>query len=479
MQAVHLAILAGYLLVMVAIAVVITRRGKIRSGDDFMFAGRSLSSPVLVGTLLATWVGSGTIVGGANFVYTYGPLAGMIFFAGGPIGILVLCLIASRVRRASRYTLPELLEVRFGSGVRTAAAVVTILAYLGIAASQFMGGGYVLSLITPMSATEGTILVAVIVTLLTISGGLFSVAYTDFLSTLVIVGALIISVPVVFMAIGGFDTYWSELPQTATTVTGGLSWIQLLGFFLPTLLLLLADQNMYQRLTAARDEKQARSAALGMLGASFAVYIPVTLLASAAIILLPGIDADMAILGLAAEGHVPVIIGGLILACAAAFVITTGSSYMLSCASNLTYDLYARFVDRESTGAQRLRIQRGAVLVVAVIAFALGTFFPTVLDLQMYSYTVYGAAMVPAVFAVLFWKRATPAGAFAALIAGAITTVLWQMFGGTVEAMLGMDEIEGVLVALPVAVLALVAVSLVTRPRASAPEEEPSAQPVR
>ncbi|MDS1269039.1 sodium:solute symporter family protein [Lipingzhangella sp. LS1_29] len=477
MQAVHLSILAGYLLVMVAIAVAITRRGKIKSGDDFMFAGRSLSRPVLVGTLLATWVGSGTIVGGANFVYSHGPLAGMIFFAGGPVGILVLYLIARRVRRASRYTLPELLEVRFGSGVRTAAALVTILAYLGIAASQFMGGGYVLSLITPLDATEATILVAVIVTLLTISGGLFSVAYTDFLSTLVIVGALIVSVPVVFAAVGGVDAYWSELPQQATTVTGGLSWIQLLGFFLPTLLLILADQNMYQRLTAAKDENQARSAALGMFGASFAVYIPVTLLASAAMILLPQIDADMAILGLAAEGHVPVLIGGLILACAAAFVITTGSSYMLSCASNLTYDLYARFLRSDSTDAQRLRVQRGAVLAVAVIAFVLGMFFPTVLDLQLYSYTVYGAAMVPTVFAVLFWKRATPAGAFAALIAGAVTTVLWQLGGSSVEAALGVDEIEGVLVALPIAVVAMVAVSLLTRPRQTEPSEELHHQP--
>ncbi|GAB3493720.1 sodium:solute symporter family protein [Nocardiopsis coralliicola] len=462
MQTTHLIILAVYLLVMVGIGLYCARSSKLAGGDDFLFAGRRLSTPVMIATLLVTWVGSGTIIGGANFAYTYGPAAGLVFFAGTPLGILVLLLAARRIRRAAKHTIPELLEARFGASVRTVAAVVTTLAYVGLVASQFVGGGYVVALITPLSPTQGALLIAAVVTVLTVTGGLFSVAYTDFASAIVILFALFVSVPLVFAAVDGPGAYWDGLPEQSATLTGGLSGLQLLGYFLPLFLLLLADQNLYQRLAAAKDERSARRSTAGMLVSSFFVFIPVVLLATAASVLMPGINGDESVLRLASEGYVPVLIGGLLLAGAVAFVITTGSSFMLSSASNIVYDLLARFRRAPMADRQALVLQRAAVLGVAVVAVVLGLFFPTVLDLQMYSYTIYGAALTPAVFAVLFWKRATTAGAVAALVVGAAATVGWEAAGAP-------GDVNGVIVALPAAVVALVAASLATR--APAPQD--------
>ena len=88
---------------------------------------------------------------------------------------------------------------------------------------------------------------------------------------------------------------------------------------------------------------------------------------------------------------------GMLIAGFFAFVITTGSSFMLSGASNVAYDLFARFAG-DKIG------ERGTLVVIV-----LGLYFPTptVLDPQMYSYTVHGADITPAVLAVLSWKRAT------------------------------------------------------------------------
>src|SRR5690625_1380327 len=168
MQSVHITILIVYLLVMVAVGAWFSRRRHVNTGDDFMFAGRSLPKPVLIGTLLATWVGSGTIIGGANFAYTYGPLASIFFLAGTPVGIVVLYYVSRKVRSASRYTVPELLESRYGLAARVIAAAITLLTYTGIVAYQFTGGGYIVSLITPMSTDQATLLVTVLVTFLAI-----------------------------------------------------------------------------------------------------------------------------------------------------------------------------------------------------------------------------------------------------------------------------------------------------------------------
>ena len=456
MQTTHIVILGLYLLTMIGIGLYFSRPSKVGGGDDFLFAGRRLPTPVMISTLLVTWVGSGTIIGGANFAYHHGPFAAMIFSAGTPLGILVLLLIARRIRRAARRTVPELLEARFGTGVRTVAAVVTAVAYVGLVAAQFIGGGYVLALISPLDATQGALVVAVVVTMLTVTGGLFSVAYTDFVSAIFILGALLASVPIVFLAVGGPTAYWEGLPEEATTVGGGLTGLQLLGYFLPLFLLLLADQNLYQRLAAAKDERSARNSALGMLASSFLVFIPVGLLATSAAILMPGINGDESILRLASEGHLPTVLGGVLLAGAVSFVVTTGSSFMLSAASNIAYDLFARFGGERVGNRGTLVVQRVSVVAIAAVAIAIGLYFPTVLDLQMYSYTIYGAAITPAVFAVLFWKRATTAGAVAALVAGAATTIGWEVAGAP-------GDLNGVIVALPVAVASLVVVSLLTK----------------
>lgn len=456
MQTTHLVLITAYLLVMVGIGLYFSRSSKLRTGEDFLFAGRSLSTPVMVATLVVTWVGSGTIIGGANFAYNYGPMAGMIFFAGTPLGILVLLLAARRIRRAARHTVPELLEARFGSGVRTVAAVVTTIAYVGLVASQFVGGGYVLSLITPLTTTQGALVVAAVVTILTVTGGLFSVAYTDFVSAILVFGALIVAVPLILVAVGGLPVYWEGLPEASRTPNGGLSPLQLLGYFLPLFLLLLADQNLYQRLAAAQDERSARNSTLGMLIASFFVFVPVIILATSASVLMPGINGDESVLRLATDGHLPTLIGGLLLAGAVAFVVTTGSSFMLSGASNIAFDLFARFGGSKVGERGTLVVQRLSVVGIALIAVALGLYFPTVLDLQMYSYTIYGAAITPAVLAVLFWRRATTAGAVAALITGTVVTIGWELAGAP-------GGFNGVIVALPAAVLALVVASLLTK----------------
>lgn len=111
-------IILFYLVVMSLIGLYFARV-RVKDSDDFMVAGRSLPQWILAGTLLATFVGSGTIVGGASFIYQFGPIAAIFFFAGTPIGIIVLYFfLADRIRGLAKYTVPEILEIRYGAFAR-------------------------------------------------------------------------------------------------------------------------------------------------------------------------------------------------------------------------------------------------------------------------------------------------------------------------------------------------------------------------
>jgi SSS family solute:Na+ symporter len=460
----YLAVILAYLLCMGGWGVYFAKR-RVHTGDEFMLAGRSLPLWVMMGTLLATWVGSGTVVGGAAFIYDRGPLAAIFFFAGAPLGIIIFYFfLAEKVRAAASYTIPEVLESRYGPVARVLAGVCILLAYVGITSYQFIGGGYVLNLTTGLSVEAGSAITAAFIILLALTGGLFSVAYTDAFSALLILFGLVFGLPFVVAAVGGFG-FLSELPAVKRTWTGGLTVPQLLGYFLPVFVLVLGEQNMYQRFAAARDSRTAKQSNIGFFVGDIVVVTLVVILCAAAVLLYPGIKSDTALLTIALR-TLPFVFGAPLLAAAVAFIVTTGDSYLLSCSTNVTHDFYVRFVDPAASQRTRLRLTRGVVLVLGLLAYGLGTFFPSVLAAQMYSYTMYGAALTPAVLAAFLWQRATPAGGIASIVLGGSGTLIWEL---VLQRPLGWNS---VLFSLPLSIAALVVVSLVTTRREPVPEPE-------
>jgi SSS family solute:Na+ symporter len=191
------------------------------------------------------------------------------------------------------------------------------------------------------------------------------------------------------------------------------------------------------------------------------VTVPVALLGSAAVILMPDIVPDTAILSLAGEGYLPAVMGGLLLAGALAFIVTTGSSFLLSGAGNVVYDAVQRMFGVTLDDTQRLRVHRLAILGIGAVAYVLGRFFPTVLELQLYSYTIYGVAIAPPVLAIFFWPRASRWGAISSMTVATVVTIVWEQLGQPFD-------VNSVLVSLPLTLVTLVVVSLLV------PNREPT-----
>ncbi|MQA12358.1 MAG: sodium:solute symporter family protein [Pseudonocardiaceae bacterium] len=461
-NAVILIAVCAYLIVMLAVGIWAGR--KVKNNDDFMLAGQRLGRLILTGTLLATWTGAGTIIGRANFSYTYGPLASIFYSMGAPIGILIIYFfLAKRIRQYSKYTVPQIMQARYGQSVRVLTAIAILLAYSGIMSEQVRGLGYILHLTTGFSEELAKIIGLVMIVFLAFIGGLISVAYTDAISALLIAVGLIGGFVFILIDIGGFAGMAANLPAEKMSWSGGLTSIQLLGYALPTLFLFLGDQNMYQRFSAARSPEIAKKSALGFFFGDVLFYFVVAFLASAAAFLLPAIDADTAILRLATD-TLPLALGMVLLMAGTAFIITTGNSYLLSSAGNLVHDIYRSISRRAEDPRRYLLLTRFAILGLGVLAYTIGEFFPSVLEIQVFSYTMYGAVVTPSLLAVFLWKRATPAGSIASIVTGIVATTSWEFL---------LDkpfDWNSILVSLPLAVLALVVVSLLTKPRTTTSE---------
>ena len=428
---------------------------KIKSSQDFILAGKTLGPVVLMGTLLATWTGSGTITGGPNAIsYAYGlwPAIGSIIPA--VIGAGLLMLIAPKIRAFGKYTISEILETRYGGFAKVLSSIIIILAYVGIVSYQFKGIGFILNITTGISIETGTIIGAVLIIFLATIGGLMAVAPTDALSAFIIVISLIIALPVATIKAGGWTNIVSQVPPDHLKIMGSLTPLQLLGFFLPLLFLMLGDQNMYQRMAASKGDKESKLGAVGWLIGMVIIFPAVSVLAFIARAIFPDIAPGMALISTSLI--LPTCIGGLLLAAATAFVVTTGNSYLLSAATNVTYDLYGTYVKPNATDKEKLICTKIVIPVLGVISFLLIRFFPTILSVQMYSYTIYGAGITPAVLAVFLWKRVNKAGGLASMIAGMASTLTWEIL------LKKPFDLNSVVVSVPIAIIVLILVTYMT-----------------
>ncbi len=417
-----------YLLVLFVFGLRIVKR--LKNKEDFLIAGRSLTAPVLVGTLLATWMGSGDIFSVSDLSYNHG-FSSLIGSSGGWLGIIIVFFIAGRVRRFGQFTVPDILEARYNKWARILATFTTIIAYVTIVSYQFRGGGWVLNIITEGRIQEkhAMALVAFFVIIYTLLAGMLSVAYLDIFNGILMITAIFISVPFLIHHVGGMDYIVANVTPRSNPILGNMTLLQAMGYFVPTLLLALGNGNMYQRFFSAKDEKEAKKSVIGWVIGVILLGIALQSLAVIGSSYFKGLEAKEAgkIILLVAHKGVPVAVGCALIAAVVAIIISTANSFLLVPATNVVRDIYQRFINPDLPDKQMILFSRIVVVVLGIISFSLISFFPRILDAAYAAYTIYGAGITPALIAVFFWKRATVSGGVLSILGGLSVTVIWQV----------------------------------------------------
>jgi len=448
--AIVLAVVVGTLCV---VTVIKTR--SVKDQADFLVAGRKLPWPVLVFTLLSSWIGAGSLFAGAENAYKNG-FAALWQGAGGWAGLIVIALIAGRARRFAQFTVPDLLETRYNATARVMGTIAIVISYTVITSYQFKGGGDILHLIFPesISRDQGMCIIAAFVIVFTAAAGMASIAYLDLVIGALVTIIVIVAVPTVLHKAGGWEQVRSVLPATHFQVLGNLSLSQALGLLLPTMLLLVGNQGMYQKFFSARSEQDAKFAVYGWIVGTLLLE---TLLVTLAVIgsSLFQTDKPREIIPITAFKGLPPLMGAILLGGIFAKVISTANNYLFSPATNLIHDVYGRFVNPGASERRKLVMSRVIVVLLGLFALLQATRFESILKAALYAYTVYGAAVTPVVMAVFFWKRTTTTAAIISIALGTVVTVGWNLAG---------FELDAVYPALGASVISLIVVSLAMPP---------------
>ena len=461
---IYLISIVFYLLLLVAVG--IYKVNSVKNSEDFMVAGRTLPWFILVGTLLATWMGSGSLFSGAGLGYRNG-LAGLWSSGGAWLGIALIYFITKRIRNFGKVTVPDIFEARYGNTAAVLATITTVIAYTTIVSYQFRGGGKVLSMVSDglVSMETGIIITALFAISYTVLAGMYSVVYTDVVNgvlmtigTIVALGFLIIKVGGVTEIISVSESVgkWQLFGNWHLERVGEISGpIIAISFFVPTMLLLMGDANMYQRIFSAQDGGSAKKAVffwiigvvllesvISMLGLAGSVaaakgIIPdlvhnaqsgIPIINDRAMLEARQAGSESVIPAIARFAGLPLFLGLLLVSTMMAIIVSTADSFLLIPATNLTRDVYQKYLNPSASEKQVLLFSRSLVLILGLIAFLLVSQFKTVLNAAFTAYNIYGTSITPALLAAFLWKRATSQGAIASILTGATVTIVWTYF---------------------------------------------------
>ena len=477
---IYLSIILIYLLTLIALGAY--KAKKIKTQSDFAVAGRTLTPWILLGTMLATWLGTGSVLGNAGKAYQTG-LAALILPLGGVLGVVVLTQIAGKVRAYEKFTVPEILGDRFGPTARTLSVIALVIAYMVIVSYQYNAGGAVIHTVlkdvlldssgSPLiSIQTGTIIAAIFIILYTMLAGLVSVAYTDVANGIIILISFVIAIPIFLVKAGGFEGMAISFAEMGKNdhmnFWGVYSGMDIINFCLPSFLLIMGDANMYQRFFASKDAKGAKSATKTLIVAVLIAELMIIVAAWIASSMIPDAEVGKYVLIYASHEFLPPFIGAIMMTTIVGIIISTADSYLLVPTTTLMRDIYLNYFNKNADQAKIVFLSRVLVIVLGIIAYAVSLGFAKsagFFERALYAYTIYGAAITPSLVAALFWKGATKEGAIASILVGTLTTLLWKESSFIMNIV--PDDIYGnmdeVLPAITFSVISLVLVSLLTQ----------------
>lgn len=477
MSQLYVAVLA--IIVVVLLAVAIYRTTRVKTKADYLVAGRTLPAGVLVLTLLTSWIGAGSLFAGAENAYKNG-FAALWQPAGGWFGLLLIYFIAPRARKFAQFTLPDLLEARYNQTARVLGTFAILFAYVGITSYQFKGGGDVLHLIFPdtISSALGTYLIAFFVIVTTALAGMSSVAYMDVAIGSLVTVICIIAAPYLLHQAGGWSGLHSSLPPEYFQLFGNyrfsaagveqsstMGLVRALEFLVPTMLLMLGNQVMYQKFFSAKSEKDARYSVVGWIIGTLILETLIVAIAVFGRALYPTGEVALhprEIIPYTARHGLPAVLGAVLLGAVFAKVISTASNYLFSPATNLVNDVFVRYIAPNASHKRVLIISRLAVVLLGCWALYQAIYAESILKKMLWAYTIYSAALTPVVLAAFYSKRVTAWGAVAAIAGGTAVTLTWDLPAAKGLFPHIIADRDAIFPALFVAVAALIVVSLFT-----------------
>lgn len=463
MTSLQIASLIGLLFYFAILLFAVSKDKKNSNVLDYFFAGRTLPFWALSITFIASWWGAGSAISTADLAYSDG--LGAFWYYGVPVLLSTFLMIigAKAVRRVGYLTQGKMMAARYSEGVSKILSVMILIFMTFSAASQMVGigdfFGTYLGLDYELAVLAGT----GIVLIYSLFGGFRGVVLTDIIQFVLLVLSAITVFVIAFTKSGGF----SEISAAAVlagkndymSLTSGASKYAVYVITFGCAWMIQA--NVWQRISAARSDKDARK----MTVLSFFAYIPLYL-----IVVFTGM-AGLVLFDVLPEGgvvtaivmdYMPPLLGAVAFVGISAAIMSTMDSLINTGAMTLAIDLNTRVQDEN----KKLRFSRTATLIVAVAALLISLGIRSILEISWIASDVITTGVFVPLVAGFIWRRGNSKGAMASMIIG-LGYCVYNLFiavGVRLPSFWEAQSAEQVILGVALSAAVYITVSLCTKP---------------
>lgn len=421
---------------------------KIETAEDYMVANRSLGPLAIACTMIATWLGTGSLIGFVGTGWSFGITVVSYCLASTIAALTIRALWCKWLRDKGFTTMPDWMAYIYGKDkwINAFTSFCYIFMYCSWTVAMSNGCGTMSANLLGISRELGAIICGVIFTVFTISGGMKAVAKMDVFQQFVMgIGMLALLVGVGIKT-GGFagvtpsnlgkEFFNFSLPSPLWVVSICLT------YFLGNLF----GQHYYQRIYASKDLKTAR---FGLAAGAIAVFfVGIFCMLVGLSVRAAGltVDAPDNTVFVAIEIWLPKFMGPVYLIAILAAAFSTADSALNAASTNISHDIYKSIINPDATDKQMLNV---AKIATAVLGFICVLMAVRPVDMLV---TIFKGAQVSLVGGIgwpiilgMYWKKATKTAALFTIPIGAITGILFE-FHPYLKTLVGGGAIPGFVV---------------------------------
>lgn len=453
--------LVGLLVYFAALLIAVTREKKNRTVLDYFFAGRSLPYWALSVTFIASWWGAGSALSTADLAYEDG--LGAFWYYGVPVLIstFLMILTSASIRKVGYLTQGHMMKARYSEGASRFVSLLVLIFMVFNAASQMVGVGDFFGSYLGIPYEWAVLAGTVIVLIYSMFGGFRGVVLTDIIQfVLLLVSALIVFL-VGWQNAGGIEGIRAAAnaagkPQflnfgagaskySVYVITFGCAW--------------MIQANVWQRISAARSDADARKMTVMSFFAYIPLYLMVVFTGMAGLALYRQMPTGGVVTALVLDYMSPVL-GALVFIGISAAIMSTMDSLINTASMTLVLDLLP------DTGSEERKLSRSrmATLAVTAVALLISLRIRSILKISwMASDVITTGVFVPLVLG-FFWRRGNTKGALASMYAG-FTYCLYNLaisFGVSLPSFWKPESAQQVIFGIVLSGVSYAAVSLLT-----------------
>lgn len=432
---------------------------KRENADNYMTAGNRVGFGVSAASMTATWIWASSLYASATSGYVYGISGPIHYGLWGALMILFIYPFGKRIRSLApeAHSLAEMLHARHGRSSQLILAGSNVLGSVLSLTSNFIAGGALIAMLSPLSFSAGIAIVATGILLYTLWSGLRASILTDFIQVCAMLGAVVVIVPAVFFLAGGpgiFEAGAANLTaQQQSFFSSDAFFNQGAPYIAAVLAYAIGNQTIAQRLFAVRQDMikptfitatvgyGATVIGVGMLGV-LALYLGIEPMSGDANNLVPQLASSYLGIGLLCIFFL-MVIGSL---------ASTADSDLSALSSIVMADIYGRNL-ADGKASPRLMLLIGRITMI--VATGLAMFFASnrfdILELLVLVGAIWGALVFP-VIASFYWNKVTNT-AFTVSVLTALA-IFFPVRFGFIELQGGVAVISDVLASVGVGVIA-------------------------